>query len=148
MWCLFRKHTCKHVEKKNVATRWPTKHLESVIHTLASMKRSGSCNCCIFPWHAFKKPKNYKGCMKGWVAHSPAPCRWIRMKGCLNYVHILGCYSVWFLCLSSAEKRSWGKKKFSEVCINWFTCLSYKLSHFTIIVWWFIPKLHQQTIKN
>lgn len=127
LWCLFPEHTCKHVEKKNVATRWQTtcRTSNTCLHQWGPLT---AATAAYFHDTHLKKPKNYKSCMKGWVAHLPAPCGWIRMKGCLKYVHILGCFSVWFLCLSSAKKRSWGKKKFLEECA-WFGLHAYPTSY-------------------
>lgn len=80
------------------------KHVQHVICTFASFK-----HCCIFPWHTLKKTKKPRKPAWRRVARSPAQYGWIHMKSCLKYVHILGCFLVWFPCLSSAKKRSWDK---------------------------------------
>lgn len=80
---------------------------------------------------------------------SCSPCGWIRRKGCRKHVHILGCFSVWFLCLSAAKKEKLGKnEKFSEVGMVWFTWPSLQAVTFHVHTAMIHSKLYQQTKKS
>lgn len=57
-----------------------------------------------------------------------------------------------FFGLVSVSELGWkeklGEKRNFQRFARFGLWLSYELSRFTVIKWWFIPKLHQQTIKK
>lgn len=97
-----RTHTCKHVERRNVATGWPT-----------GAAPARQLHVCITA--ALGTPLHRSTTR---VETKPAARRaqrldgWIHRKSCSKYVHILGCFLVWFPRLSRAKKRSWDNRKF------------------------------------
>lgn len=128
---MFPEHTHANMLKGEMSQRvGQLKQLQHVSCTFASLQHSE--HGCILPPRVLKQNLPEAARRAESLARPPALSLarpldgWIHKKDCLTYVHILGCFLVWFPRLSRAKKRSWDNRNFLSL-VGLVTRLFHKL---------------------